>query len=120
MNKGYFEPNLDPLGPHGGRKRPKTWPTRAASVTWIDSRAKSVKYELIPNEKRIPIHDHLGPHEGRKWPKLGLSLHSYSLRFAMAACRAADANPDLPRLDYISCKKRKKHCNRCSQWAVHK
>ena len=36
-----------------------------------------------------------------------LSLHSYSLRFAMAACRAADAKPDLPRLDYISCKKRK-------------
>ena len=50
-----------------------------------------------------------------------LSLHSYSLRFAMAACRAADAKPDLPRLDYISCKKKKKkHCNRCSQWAVHK
>ena len=38
-----------------------------------------------------------------------LSLHSYSLRFAMAACRAADAKPDLPRLDYISCKKKEKN-----------
>ena len=38
-----------------------------------------------------------------------LSLHSYSLRFAMAACRAADAKPDLQRLDYISCKKKKKN-----------
>ena len=36
------------------------------------------------------------------------SLHTYSLRFAMAACRAADAKPDLPRLDYISCKKKEK------------
>ena len=38
-----------------------------------------------------------------------LSLLSYSLRFAMAACRAADAKPDLPRLDYISCKKKRKN-----------
>ena len=53
MNKGYFEPNLDPLGPHGGWKGPKTWPTRAASVPWIDLSPKTATYELIPNEKRI-------------------------------------------------------------------